>query len=88
MDVQNRHENSASWFLRQPHFEGKGNGNSIVFFIDSSSDMPLMPATILMSALHINYSYIAVCIMVQKYTTKTENLNITTQQPSDRKTNG
>ena len=49
LEGSGRHENSASWFLRQPYFEAKGNLISSVFFFDGSSGVPAVPATILMS---------------------------------------
>jgi hypothetical protein len=46
-----RLENSALWFFRQPLFEAKGNVISNIFFFGGSSGVPVMPATILISAL-------------------------------------
>ena len=47
--TQLQHENTTSWFLRQPYFQAKGNGISNVFFFDGSSGVPVMPETVLVS---------------------------------------
>ena len=54
--VISRLENSASCFLRQPHFEARGNLIFNVFFFDGYSGVLVRPATILMSGYLMNFS--------------------------------